>query len=115
MKNVVKFLIVLMILLMGCDKLQENIEWQPLTAFPDNHFFPSYAWATSSWVELPTEGFIGIQGGSIGITIKNDKDDANYSIQISAPEIAFETKYDFKFPSESTTDWFNVYPNINFK
>lgn len=114
MKNFVKLLFVL-IILSGCNKLQKNVDWEPLTAFPDNHFFPSYAWATSSWTELPTEGFIGIQGGSIGITIKNDEDDANYRLQISAPEIAFDTDYNFSFPLESSTDWFNVYPNINFK
>lgn len=114
MKNALTLLIVLLVFA-GCDQVQKNVDWQPLTAFPDNHFFPSYAWATSNWKEVPTEGFIGMQGGSIGITIKNDKDNADYSLQISAPEIAFDTDYNFKFPSESSADWYNVYPNINFK
>ncbi len=114
MKSVSKILIILVLFSIYI-QAQTNVNWKPVTAFPDNHFFPSYAWATSDWTYSPPEGIIGTYGGSIGITIKNNKDNATYVLQISAPEIADETNYTFKFPPNSSIDWFNVYPNINYK
>ncbi len=114
MKNLAKILIIMMFFSIYIQS-QSNIYWLPVTAFPDNHFFPSYAWATSDWTDLPPEGVIGTFGGSIGITIKNYRDNATYKLKISAPEIAEETNYTFKIPTNSSMNLFNVYPNINYK
>ncbi len=86
--------------------------WEPVTAFPDNHFFPSYAWATSGWIDAPAEGVIGIRGGSLGVTIENTT--GHFQLEISAPEIADETSYEFDIPLGALSAY-NIYPNINYK
>ncbi len=90
--------------------------WKPVTAFPDEHFFPSFVIASAQmWKNEVQDGIIGEKRGIIGITIENKKNNAEYLLEISAPDIAYETKYSFTIPSNSSYDWFNVYPNINYK
>ena len=115
MKNSLKT-IALVLLCSTLIQSQNSQWWEPVTAFPDEHFFPSYVIATAQmWKNEINDGVVGEIRGIIGITMENKRNNAEYLLEISAPDIAYETKYSFTIPSASSIDWFNVYPNINYK
>jgi hypothetical protein len=115
MKNSLKAFFVVLIF-SSFIQAQNSQWWLPVTAFPDEHFFPSYVIATAQmWKNEIKDGIVGELRGILGITIQNKRDNAEYLLEISAPEIAYETKYSFTIPSASSKNWFNVYPNINYK
>ena len=76
MKNSLKT-IALILLCSTLIQSQNSQWWEPVTAFPDEHFFPSYVIATAQmWKNEINDGVVGEIRGIIGITMKNKRNNA---------------------------------------